>query len=196
MAASPPPPPPLNSFILIFSPALPYHNLDYENNPCLKGKGDLEKTCLFLRHALVERSSTNVKKNNKSPPLFLGKTMEKGEGCRSNSKSWMVEREGFISENRFFKKYPTFETAKDNINLEIIHSILGNHIENFNVTASEFEILRNITPKRFELPITDKGAFTETVGKYSRNSKSGRPGVYIFTNKKKRILLRWIFSVS
>nr|UYR50789.1 hypothetical protein [Morchella crassipes] len=83
MAASPLPP--LNSFILIFSPALPYHNLDYENNPCLKGKGDLEKTCLFLRHALVERSSTNVKKNNKSPPLFLGKTMEKGEGCRSES---------------------------------------------------------------------------------------------------------------
>nr|UYR50762.1 hypothetical protein [Morchella crassipes] len=41
----PPPPPP--SFILIFSPALPYHNLDYENNPCLKGKGDSEKTCLF-----------------------------------------------------------------------------------------------------------------------------------------------------
>nr|UYR50849.1 hypothetical protein [Morchella crassipes] len=40
-----PPPPP--SFILIFSPALPYHNLDYENNPCLKGKGDSEKTCLF-----------------------------------------------------------------------------------------------------------------------------------------------------
>nr|UYR50978.1 hypothetical protein [Morchella crassipes] len=35
------------SFILIFSPALPYHNLDYENNPCLKGKGDSEKTCLF-----------------------------------------------------------------------------------------------------------------------------------------------------
>nr|UYR50915.1 hypothetical protein [Morchella crassipes] len=64
-----PPLPPLNSFILIFSPALPYHNLDYENNPCLKGKGDLEKTCLFLRHALVERSSTNVKKNNKSPPF-------------------------------------------------------------------------------------------------------------------------------
>nr|UYR50959.1 hypothetical protein [Morchella crassipes] len=62
-------PPPLHSFILIFSPALPYHNLDYENNPCLKGKGDLEKTCLFLRHALVERSSTNVKKNNKSPPF-------------------------------------------------------------------------------------------------------------------------------
>nr|UYR51093.1 hypothetical protein [Morchella crassipes] len=65
----PPPLPPLHSFILIFSPALPYHNLDYENNPCLKGKGDLEKTCLFLRHALVERSSTNVKKNNKSPPF-------------------------------------------------------------------------------------------------------------------------------
>nr|UYR51174.1 hypothetical protein [Morchella crassipes] len=42
---TPPPPPP--SFILIFSPALPYHNLDYENNPCLKGKGDSEKTCLF-----------------------------------------------------------------------------------------------------------------------------------------------------
>nr|UYR51046.1 hypothetical protein [Morchella crassipes] len=42
-----PHPPPPSSFILIFSPALPYHNLDYENNPCLKGKGDSEKTCLF-----------------------------------------------------------------------------------------------------------------------------------------------------
>ena len=106
----------------------------------------------------------------------IARSLREGSSLESNNP--------FIIANSFLKRYPNFEIAKDNVNFEIIHSILSKHINNFNVTESEFEILRNIIPKRFELPIREKGDFIEIVGKYARNGKSGRSGVYVFINKK------------
>ncbi len=45
--------------------------------------------------------------------------------------------------------------------------------------------LSKISPKRLELPIKDKDALVEIVGKYVRNGEIGVPGAYIFTNKNK-----------
>jgi NADH-ubiquinone oxidoreductase chain 3 len=96
----------------------------------------------------------------------------------------------FTIVSRFLKNYPTIETAKNHITFELIQSIQS-AINNI-ITVAEFEVLRNITPVRFDLSfkadIMAAPEFKQVVGdKLSPYSKRGRSsvkaGVYIFTNK-------------
>jgi NADH-ubiquinone oxidoreductase chain 3 len=97
----------------------------------------------------------------------------------------------FIVTNSFLKKHPNLASdkklAKKLINLDLINSILSKHIKNFDggyAPEEEFYVLSKISPKRLELPIKDKDALVEIVGKSGSNVKIGVPGAYIFTNKK------------
>jgi len=63
----------------------------------------------------------------------------------------------------------------------MINSILKCHLTNFQLTPNEFNVLRNIKPLKFELPVTDS-SLVELIGKYTRNGL-GKAGVYKFTNK-------------
>lgn len=83
--------------------------------------------------------------------------------------------------NNFLKKYPSKELAKKSIDLNLIHSIF--HSPDFKLTLEEFNLLRNIQPIWFDLRITDKSKFIQTVGKYARKGTKGVAGVYVFTNK-------------
>ena len=83
--------------------------------------------------------------------------------------------------NNFLTKYPSKELAKKSIDLNLIHSIF--HSPDFKLTLEEFNLLRNIQPIWFDLRITDKSKFIQTVGKYARKGTKGVAGVYVFTNK-------------
>ncbi len=74
--------------------------------------------------------------------------------------------------NNLFKINPDFETAKYNINFDIINSILSSTIASFNITKEEFDVLFKIKPIRFELPLENrddflKHLFVEGVGEYT-----------------------------
>jgi hypothetical protein len=88
----------------------------------------------------------------------------------------------FILVNSFFKNYPNSSEAKDNIDVNLINLILGNHISEFNLSSNEFNVLNSIKPVKFNLPV-DK-SFTEFVGNYERGKGKGKAGVYVFTNKQ------------
>lgn len=85
--------------------------------------------------------------------------------------------------NNFFLNHPNFETAKDNINFELINFILSKTINNFNITKEEFDVLLNIKAIRLALPIENKDDLVKVVGKYLRYNSTGVAGAYVFTNK-------------
>lgn len=63
----------------------------------------------------------------------------------------------------------------------MICSVLSSHRANYNLTPEEFNILMNIKPVRFELPVSDS-SLKELVGKYEHRAP-GKPGVYMLINK-------------
>lgn len=80
--------------------------------------------------------------------------------------------------------------AKNYITFELLQAIQYSVVVQFNdiVTKADFDILRKITPKRFELPIKNHDNFKLIIGdKLSSNRLNDRSfikaGVYIFTNK-------------
>ena len=87
----------------------------------------------------------------------------------------------FLLVNSFLKNYPNSDLANKNLDLDMINSILKCHLTNFQLTPNEFNVLRNIKPLKFELPVTDS-SLVELIGKYTRNGL-GKAGVYKFTNK-------------
>jgi group I intron endonuclease len=82
---------------------------------------------------------------------------------------------------RFLENYPNRELAKANININIIRSILGLHLPDFDITPEGFHLLKSIKPIRFELPFRTK-KLPEILGRPLRKG-TGTMGVYIFTNK-------------
>ena len=90
----------------------------------------------------------------------------------------------FIIVNNILKKYPSKELVRGKINLSIINSILSKSLHNSGLTQKEFDILIQIKAIKFDLPIKDKSAFSDVVGKYVRNGARGIAGAYIFTNKE------------
>jgi GIY-YIG catalytic domain len=92
----------------------------------------------------------------------------------------------FIFVNTFLKEAVTKKGSKEKINLQLIYSILSQHIPDFYLTQAEFYDLMKIKPVRLELPIVDKDGFLifcACGGKYSRGGNKGVAGVYVFTNK-------------
>jgi len=92
----------------------------------------------------------------------------------------------FTIVSRFFKNYPTIETAKNHITFELIQLVQS--VTDNSITEAEFDILRNITPIRFELPLKVDilAEFKQVVGDKLSNQgdrSSVKAGVYIFTNK-------------
>jgi hypothetical protein len=83
--------------------------------------------------------------------------------------------------NSFLKNYPNSDLANKNLNLDIINTILKCHLDNFQLTFEEFNLLRNLNPVRFELPLTDS-SLVELIGKYLHKGQ-GKPGAYMFINK-------------
>ena len=81
----------------------------------------------------------------------------------------------------FFENYPNRELAKANININIIRSILGLHLPNFDITPEGFYLLKSIKPIRFELPFRTK-KLPEILGRSSTRG-IGTAGVYLLTNK-------------
>ena len=63
----------------------------------------------------------------------------------------------------------------------MICSVLSCNRANYNLTPEEFNILMNIKPVRFELPVSDS-SLKELVGKYEHRAP-GKPGVYMLINK-------------
>jgi group I intron endonuclease len=51
------------------------------------------------------------------------------------------------------------------------------------ITKSTFDVLRNIVPVSFELPLENSDKFQNTVGEFLPKGGLGKAGVYVFTNK-------------
>lgn len=104
-----------------------------------------------------------------------------------NSRDTFDSENPFTIVNNFFKEYPKIsqdpKLAKDQITVEFLSSVLSRQIQDFDLTKKELDNLRQIKPKRIELPVKDKDTLLGIVGKYVRNGETGVAGAYIFTNK-------------
>nr|YP_009262005.1 NADH dehydrogenase subunit 3 [Chrysoporthe austroafricana]AMX22080.1 NADH dehydrogenase subunit 3 [Chrysoporthe austroafricana] len=98
--------------------------------------------------------------------------------------SKLSDKNPFTIVSSFLKKYPYIETAKNYITFELLNSIQGDPKRgNFNTTEAEFDILRNIKPKRFNFPLNEEALKDLKLTLGDKNRGSIKAGVYIFTNK-------------
>lgn len=118
---------------------------------------------------------------------LLASTKDSGHGDRTKfwrqvNSSKLDENNPFFLANRFLKNNPNYNLAVSSLTCSIINSILSGQFKGFELSSSDFDLLRKIEPIRLELPV-DANSLAKVVGKYVRDGSIGKAGVYKFTNK-------------
>ena len=124
--------------------------------------------------------------NNKSPGnkrFYSTKQSEEDKDFwrKVNSSNETDKSNPFILVNSFLKENYSKELVKKNLDFKVVCSILSCHRVNYDLTLDEFNILMNIKPVRFELPVSDS-SLKELVGK-NVHKTPGKPGAYMLINQ-------------
>ncbi|GAA5133768.1 hypothetical protein GCM10023339_69810 [Alloalcanivorax gelatiniphagus] len=80
------------------------------------------------------------------------------------------------------KDFPTPGLASMNLTCSFINSILSGPFKGFELSSSDFDLLKKIKGIKLDLPV-DPARLAEVIGKYVHGTGTGKAGVYKFTNK-------------
>ena len=132
-------------------------------------------------------STSLVHAMDKREKSLLGSTKASGDGDRTKfwrqvNSSKLDENNPFFIANSFLKNNPYYHLAVSSLTCSIINSILSGQLKGFELSCSDFDLLRKIEPIKLELPV-DANSLAEVVGKYAGYGSIGKAGVYKFTNK-------------
>jgi hypothetical protein len=138
----------------------------YLESPNLEVKRERNSINLYKN----QRRSYSTRRHVQSPKTLATKqrSSEKDFWKKVNSSNILDNENPFIIVNKYLKEHPNNGLSQNHIDLKLISSILSRHLNNFDLTQEEFDILIKITPVRLELPIKDKDALVKLVGKYVR----------------------------